>query len=73
MMPPYLSFLFAPIYAHHVPNEHDNDKIARKPAPGAKRKYIHGIAGEQARGMTAENRVENNENVKNPDTQKGNI
>jgi hypothetical protein len=56
-----------------VPNEHDNDKIVCKPAPGAKRKYIHGIAGEQARGMTAENRVENNENVKNPDTQKGNI
>ena len=56
---------------------HDNDKIVRKPAPGAKRKYIHGIAGEPARGMTAENRAENraenNENVKNPDTQKGNI
>jgi len=52
---------------------HDNDKIVRKPAPGAKRKYIHGIVGEQARGRTAENRVENNENVKNPDTQKGNI
>jgi len=56
-----------------VPNEHDNDKIVRKPAPGAKRKLIHRAAGEQARGMTAENRVENNENVKNPDTQKGSI
>jgi len=56
-----------------VPNEHDNDKIVRKSAPGAKRKYIHGIAGEQARGMTAEKRAENNGNVKNPDTQKGNI
>lgn len=63
----------APIYAHHVPHEHDNDKIVCKPALEAKRKYIHGIAGEQARGMTAENRVENNENVKNPDTQKGSI
>jgi len=56
-----------------VPNEHDNDKIVCKPALGAKRKLIHRAAGEQARGMTAENRVENNENVKNPDTQKGNI
>jgi len=65
--------IHAPAYAHHVPNEHDNDKIVRKSAPGAKRKYIHGIAGEQARGMTAENRAENNGIVNNPDTQKGNI
>jgi len=62
-----------PLYAHHVPNEHDNDKIVRKPALGAKRKYIHGIAGEQARGMTAENRAENNGNVKKTDTQKSSI
>jgi hypothetical protein len=47
---------------------HENDKIVCKPAPGAERKLIHRAAGEQARGMTAENRVENNENVKNPDT-----
>jgi hypothetical protein len=52
---------------------HENDKIVCKPAPGAERKYIHGIAGEPARGMTAENRVENNGIVKNPDTQKGSI
>jgi len=52
---------------------HDNDKIVRKSAPGAKRKLIHRTAGEPARGMTAENRVENNENVKKTDTQKGSI
>jgi hypothetical protein len=52
---------------------HDNDKIARKPAPGAKRKLIHRAAGEQARGRTAEKRAENNGIVKNPDTQKGSI
>jgi len=56
-----------------VPNEHDNDKIVRKPALGAKRKYIHGIAGEPARRRTTEKRAENNGIVKNPDTQKGNI
>jgi hypothetical protein len=56
-----------------VPNEHDNDKIVRKPALGAKRKYIHGIAGEPARRRTTEKRGKNDENVKNPDTKKGNI
>jgi hypothetical protein len=56
-----------------VPNKHDNDKIVCKPALGAERKYIHRAAGGPARRRTAENRVENNENVKNPDTQKGNI
>jgi hypothetical protein len=56
-----------------VPNEHDNDKIVRKLAPGAKRKYIHGIAGERARRRTTEKRAENNGIVKNPDTQKGSI
>jgi len=65
--------IHAPIYAHHVPHEHDNDKIVRKPAPGAERKLIHRAAGEQARGMTVENRAENNGIVKNPDTQKGSI
>ena len=63
----------APIYAHHVPHMHENDKIVRKPAPGAKRKYIHGIAGEPAKRRTTEKRAENNGIVKNPDTQKGNI
>jgi len=52
---------------------HDNDKIVRKPAPGAERKYIHGIAGEPARRRTTEKRGKNDENVKNPDTQKGSI
>ena len=52
---------------------HENDKIVRKPALGAERKLIHRAAGEQARGMTAENRVENNGIVKNTDTQKGSI
>jgi hypothetical protein len=56
-----------------VPNEHDNDKIVRKPALGAKRKLIHRAAGEQARRRTTEKRAENNENVKKTDTQKGSI
>jgi hypothetical protein len=65
--------IHAPIYAHNVPNEYDNDKIVCKPAPGAKRKYIHGIAGERARGRTTEKRGKNDENVKKTDTKKGNI
>ena len=65
--------IHAPAYAHHVPHEHDNDKIVCKPAPGAERKYIHGIAGEQERRRTTEKRGKNDENVKNPDTQKGSI
>jgi len=56
-----------------VPNEHDNDKIVRKPAPVAERKLIHRAAGEPTRGMTTEKRAENNGIVKNPDTKKGNI
>jgi len=56
-----------------VPNEHDNDKIVCKPAPGAKRKLIHRAAGEPTRGMTTEKRAENNGIVKKTDTQKGNI
>ena len=63
----------APIYAHHVPNEHDNDKIVRKPAPGAERKLIHRAAGEQAGRATEEKRAENNGIVKKTDTKKGNI
>jgi len=56
-----------------VPNEHDNDKIVCKPAPGAKSKLIHRAAGEPARRRTTEKRAENNGIVKNPDTKKGNI
>ena len=63
----------ATIYAHHVPNEHDNDKIVSKTAPGAERKLIHRAAGEPARRRTTEKRAENNGIVKNPDTQKGSI
>jgi len=56
-----------------VPHEHDNDKIVCKPAPVAERKLIHRAAGEPARRRTTEKRGKNDENVKNPDTQKGNI
>jgi hypothetical protein len=56
-----------------VPNEHDNDKIVRKPAPGAKRKYIHRAARERARRRTTEKRAENNGIVKKTDTKKSSI
>jgi len=72
-MPSFFLVNHAPIYAHHVPNEHDNDKIVCKPAPGAKRKYIHGIAGEPAGRRTTEKRGKNDENVKKTDSEKGNI